>query len=40
MKRRLVICCDGTWQDLEQSYPTNVVKMVQAITMKDWELNK
>ena len=31
MKRRLIVCCDGTWQDLEQSYPTNVVKMAQAI---------
>ncbi|HLO46805.1 MAG TPA: DUF2235 domain-containing protein [Kamptonema sp.] len=31
MKRRLIVCCDGTWQDLEQGYPTNVVKMAQAI---------
>ncbi|MCU0541223.1 MAG: DUF2235 domain-containing protein [Oscillatoriaceae cyanobacterium Prado104] len=31
MKRRLIVCCDGTWQDLEQSYPTNVFKMAQAI---------
>ncbi|WP_449420147.1 DUF2235 domain-containing protein [Phormidium nigroviride] len=31
MKRRLIVCCDGTWQDLEQAYPTNVVKMAQAI---------
>lgn len=31
MKRRLIICCDGTWQDLGESYPTNVIKMAQAI---------
>lgn len=31
MKRRLIICCDGTWQDLDQKHPTNVVKMTQAI---------
>lgn len=28
---RLIVCCDGTWQDLEQPYPTNVVKIAQAI---------
>jgi uncharacterized protein (DUF2235 family) len=31
MKRRLIVCCDGTWQDLFQGYPTNVVKTAQAI---------
>lgn len=31
MTKRIIICCDGTWQDLEQAYPTNVAKMVQAI---------
>nr|NCS26798.1 DUF2235 domain-containing protein [Microcystis aeruginosa BS13-02] len=35
MKSRLIVCCDGTWQDLGQAYPTNVVKMVQAITPLD-----
>lgn len=35
MKRRLIVCCDGTWQDLNQSYPTNVVKMAQAIKLVD-----
>lgn len=35
MKRRLIVCCDGTWQDLEQPYPTNVAKMVQAIKPVD-----
>lgn len=29
--KRLVICCDGTWQALSSSYPTNVVKLAQAI---------
>lgn len=28
--KRLVICCDGTWQDLEARYPTNVAKTAQA----------
>mgnify|MGYP003471479039 CR=1 len=31
MKHRLIVCCDRTWQDLAQNYPTNVVKMTQAI---------
>jgi uncharacterized protein (DUF2235 family) len=35
MKRRLIVCCDGTWQDLEQKCPTNVVKMTQAIQALD-----
>ena len=35
MKSRLIVCCDGTWQDLGQGYPTNVVKMAQAITPLD-----
>jgi len=29
--KRLVVCCDGTWQTLETDYPTNVVKIAQAI---------
>ena len=37
--KRLIVCCDGTWQDLEKSYPTNVVKMAQAIQLMD-ETNK
>ena len=24
MKRRLIVCSDGTWQDLAKNYPTNV----------------
>jgi len=29
--KRLIVCCDGTWQRLASSYPTNVVKIAQAI---------
>lgn len=29
--KRLVICCDGTWQNLTSLYPSNVVKMAQAV---------
>ncbi|MGB3508581.1 MAG: DUF2235 domain-containing protein [Microcoleaceae cyanobacterium] len=29
--KRLVICCDGTWQDLGSSYPSNIVKLTQAV---------
>jgi uncharacterized protein (DUF2235 family) len=29
--KRLIICCDGTWQKLADPYPTNVVKIAQAI---------
>ena len=33
--KRLIVCCDGTWQDLKKDYPTNVVKMIQAIKPVD-----
>jgi uncharacterized protein (DUF2235 family) len=29
--KRLIVCCDGTWQKLDSQYPTNVVKIAQAI---------
>lgn len=29
--KRLIVCCDGTWQKLTSEYPTNVVKIAQAI---------
>ncbi len=29
--KRLVVCCDGTWQTLTSPYPSNVVKLAQAI---------
>ncbi|MGP1382704.1 MAG: DUF2235 domain-containing protein [Thainema sp.] len=31
MKKRLIVCCDGTWQDLGNSTLTNVAKFAQAI---------
>lgn len=33
--KRLIVCCDGTWQKLESNYPTNVVKIAQAIKTVD-----
>ena len=32
--KRLVLCCDGSFQNLE-SYPTNVVKIAQATQHRD-----
>jgi uncharacterized protein (DUF2235 family) len=29
--KRLIVCCDGTWQSLTNLYPTNVVKIAQII---------
>jgi uncharacterized protein (DUF2235 family) len=29
--KRLVICSDGTWQDLTSPYPSNVVKLAQSV---------
>ena len=29
--KRLIVCCDGTWQKLTSPWPTNVVKIAQAI---------
>lgn len=29
--KRLVVCCDGTWQQLASPCPTNVVKIAQAV---------
>ena len=31
--KRLIICCDGTLEDLSTSYPTNVVKIAQIIQL-------
>jgi len=33
--KRIVLCCDGTWQELASAYPTNVVKTVQSIVPVD-----
>ncbi|MDP6822105.1 MAG: DUF2235 domain-containing protein [Dehalococcoidia bacterium] len=32
MTRRIVICCDGTWNTPDRSNPTNVVKLARSIT--------
>ena len=32
--KRLVVCCDGTWNRPDQKHPTNVVKMSRAIAPK------
>ncbi|MEM6333720.1 MAG: DUF2235 domain-containing protein [Planctomycetota bacterium] len=31
MKRRLIVCCDGTWNSLDMRYITNVGRLVQAV---------
>lgn len=33
--KRLIVCCDGTWQSLNNAYPTNVLKIAQAIKVVD-----
>ncbi|MGA9380955.1 MAG: DUF2235 domain-containing protein, partial [Phormidium sp.] len=30
-KKRLVVCCDGTWHELTSSYPTNVLKLARLV---------
>ena len=30
-KKRLVVCCDGTWQNQNNEIPTNVFKLAQAV---------
>ena len=29
--KRLIVCCDGTWNKLDSIYPTNVLKLAQAV---------
>jgi hypothetical protein len=29
--KRLVVCCDGTWQNLTNLCPTNIVKLSQSV---------
>lgn len=29
--KRLIVCCDGTWQQLASPYPSNVVKLAQSV---------
>jgi Uncharacterized alpha/beta hydrolase domain (DUF2235) len=31
VNKRLIVCCDGTWQKTDSFYPTNVAKLIQAI---------
>ncbi|HVW44958.1 MAG TPA: DUF2235 domain-containing protein, partial [Amycolatopsis sp.] len=31
MTKRLVVCCDGTWNSLKQTAPTNVVQLYHAL---------
>lgn len=33
--KRLIVCCDGTWNGLSGEYPTNVIKISQAIRSVD-----
>jgi uncharacterized protein (DUF2235 family) len=35
MSKRLVVCCDGTWNSPDQQTPTNVTKIALAIAPKD-----
>jgi uncharacterized protein (DUF2235 family) len=35
MNKRIVICCDGTWQNADQPYPTNVSKISELIAPAD-----
>jgi len=35
MGKRLVICCDGTWNTRKQAAPTNVVKVSEAVAPMD-----
>lgn len=37
--KRLIVCCDGTWQNLEKDYPTNVVKLAQAVQTQGQDPN-
>lgn len=33
--KRLIVCCDGTWQNLSTDYPTNVVRIIQLLHTRD-----
>ncbi|MXP23386.1 DUF2235 domain-containing protein [Gordonia sp. HNM0687] len=35
MPKRLIVCCDGTWNAFGQKHPTNVVKLYEAIAGAD-----
>jgi len=38
--KRIVICCDGTWQDENADYPTNVALIAQAVTVSDGDVKQ
>ena len=38
MNKRLIVCCDGTWQKTDSLYPTNVAKLIQAIPVSSENL--
>jgi uncharacterized protein (DUF2235 family) len=38
--KRIVICCDGTWQDEKADYPTNVALIAQAITASEGDVKQ
>jgi uncharacterized protein (DUF2235 family) len=33
--RRLIVCCDGSWRTLASKYPSNVIKLAQAVRRRD-----
>ena len=35
MSKRLIVCCDGTWNTPDQQTPTNVTKIALATAPKD-----
>jgi uncharacterized protein (DUF2235 family) len=37
MGKRIVVCCDGTWQRLDGERPTNVVRLAKAVLPADAE---
>ena len=37
--KRLVVCCDGTWQSQDNEIPTNVLKIAQAVRQIDQREN-
>src|SRR5690349_19334729 len=39
MFKKLVVCCDGTWNWPDQEQPTNVIKTVRAVQSTDREGN-
>ncbi|MGB0847896.1 MAG: DUF2235 domain-containing protein [Thiolinea sp.] len=37
--KKLIVCCDGTWQSISNKHPSNVVKLIQTITPQDQQGN-